>query len=132
MAWGDVLNKWLHDREYKASNGKIYIIHCDPYGSYSVVNPSEDIDYNAFYGGCESYEKCINELEKQISSDAADAKRIAELKKAFEESGRKQNFAEPAEVDTLISLTEKKIIRRCRRPQCHGCKLGWICPKFWA
>ena len=60
------------------------------------------------------------------------APRITELKQAFEASGRKYNSAEPCEVETLLTLTEKKIIQQCRRPQCHGCKLGWICPKFWA
>ena len=58
--------------------------------------------------------------------------RITELKQAFEASGRKYNSAEPNEVDSLLTLTEKKIIQQCRRPQCHGCKLGWICPKFWS
>ena len=58
--------------------------------------------------------------------------RIPELKQAFEASGRKHNIAEPDEVETLLTLTEKKIIQQCRRPKCHGCKLGWICPKFWS
>ena len=64
--------------------------------------------------------------EKQV------APRIKELKQAFEASGRKYNSAEPSEVEELLTLTEKKIIQQCRRPKCHGCKLGWICPKFWS
>ena len=64
--------------------------------------------------------------EKQV------APRIQELKQAFEASGRKYNSAEPNEVEELLTLTEKKIIQQCRRPKCHGCKLGWICPKFWS
>ncbi len=58
--------------------------------------------------------------------------RIQELQTAYESSGRKENFAEASEVETLLTLTEKKIIQQCRRPKCHGCKLGWICPKFWS
>ena len=57
--------------------------------------------------------------------------RIKELKQAFEASGSKYNSAEPDEVEKLLTLTEKKIIQQCRRPKCHGCKLGWICPKYW-
>ena len=58
--------------------------------------------------------------------------RIKELKDLFEVSGRKQNFADSSELDSLLNLTEKKIIQQCRRPQCHGCKMGWICPKYWS
>lgn len=70
--------------------------------------------------------------ERQREQEQKVAARIKELKQAFEASGRKYNSAEPCEVETLLTLTEKKIIQQCRRPQCHGCKLGWICPKFWA
>ena len=56
----------------------------------------------------------------------------AELKEAFEKSGRRHNSAEPEEVEALLTLTEKKIIQQCRRPKCNGCKLGWICPKYWS
>ena len=59
--------------------------------------------------------------------------RITELKQAFEASGRKQNYADPSEIDRLkLTLTEKKIMQQCKRPKCNGCKLGWICPKFWS
>lgn len=59
-------------------------------------------------------------------------KRIRELKEAFEKSGRRYNSVDTEEVETLLTLTAKKIIQQCRRPKCHGCKLGWICPKFWS
>lgn len=62
----------------------------------------------------------------------ARSNRIQELKDAFEKSGRSHNSAAPEEVETLLTLTEKKIIQQCRRPKCHGCKLGWICPKYWS
>ena len=71
-------------------------------------------------------EEEYRQRERQVAS------RITELKQAFEASGRKYHSAEPNEVEELLTLTEKKIIQQCRRPQCHGCKLGWICPKFWA
>ena len=138
----DFIKAALQDEKdfvYNASNGKSYKIYKDNrYGDYSI----DDAFYE--YIGCSplfpiryrSRRECIEAIEEQLKPIEELKKvknlRIAELKKAFEESGRKQNFAEPAEVDTLISLTEKKIIQQCRRPQCHGCKLGWICPKFWA
>lgn len=57
--------------------------------------------------------------------------RVRELKEAFEKAGRRENFADPSEIDALdLTLTEKKIMQQCRRPKCHGCKLGWVCPKF--
>ena len=76
--------------------------------------------------GKQEAEEEHRQWEKQV------APRIKELKQAFEASGRKCNSAEPNEVEQLLTLTEKKIIQQCRRPKCHGCKLGWICPKFWS
>lgn len=77
--------------------------------------------------------KCKQEAEEEHRQwERQVTPRITELKQAFETSGRKYNSAEPNEVDSLLTLTEKKIIQQCRRPQCHGCKLGWICPKFWS
>ena len=77
--------------------------------------------------------KCKQEAEEEHRQwERQVTPRITELKQAFEASGRKYNSAEPNEVDSLLTLTEKKIIQQCRRPQCHGCKLGWICPKFWS
>lgn len=72
----------------------------------------------------ENNERLIQEGERQHLA------RIQELKRAFEASGRKENYAETSEVETLLNLTEKKIIQQCHRPKCLGCKLGWICPKF--
>ncbi len=71
---------------------------------------------------------------REAAREAAIArpKRIRELKEAFEKSGRRHNSAEPEDVETLLTLTAKKIIQQCRRSKCHGCKLGWICPKYWA
>ena len=76
----------------------------------------------------------VEQHAREAAQEAAIArpKRIRELKEAFEKSGRRHNSAEPEEVETLLTLTEKKIIQQCRRPKCHGCKLGWICPKYWS
>lgn len=81
-------------------------------------------------------EKAFREADEaeRRAKEAAIARpiRIRELKEAFEKSGRRHNSAEPEEVEALLTLTEKKIIQQCRRPKCHGCKLGWICPKYWS
>jgi hypothetical protein len=66
----------------------------------------------------------------QAEAERVRLSRIQELKQAFEETGFTENFAETSEVETLLTLTEKKIVQQCHRSQCHGCKLGWICPKF--
>jgi len=81
----------------------------------------------------EEHQAAVKKMqESEEERQALRSVRISELKQAFEASGRKQNFAEPDEAETLLTLTEKKIIQQCRRPHCHGCKLGWICPKFWS
>ena len=81
----------------------------------------------------EEHQAAVKKMEEsEEERQALRSVRISELKQAFEASGRKQNFAEPGEAETLLTLTEKKIIQQCRRPHCHGCKLGWICPKFWS
>lgn len=57
--------------------------------------------------------------------------RIAELKHEFENSSRKQNFADPSEIEALLTLPEKKIIQKCTRNRpCERCSLGFVCPKF--
>lgn len=57
--------------------------------------------------------------------------RIAELKHAFESSSRKQNFADPSEIEALLTLPEKKIIQQCSRNRpCERCPLGYVCPKY--
>ncbi len=78
-------------------------------------------------------EKRLARAERRAREAAiARSNRIQELKDAFEKSGHSHNSAAPEEVETLLTLTEKKIIQQCRRPKCHGCKLGWICPKYWS
>ncbi len=91
----------------------------------------------------EKNERELKAFEMRMAKEAEEARkeaeranterlaRIKELKQAFEASGQKFNSADPDEVETLLTLTEKKIIQQCRRPKCHGCKLGWICPKYW-
>ena len=76
----------------------------------------------------EEYQQAIKAAREAA---IARPRRIRELKDAFEKSGQRHNSAEPEEVESLLTLTEKKIIQQCRRPKCHGCKLGWICPKYW-
>ncbi len=90
----------------------------------------EDMPRDSFAEQLEKRKQKAEEEHRQRERQVAS--RITELKQAFEASGRKYNSAEPCEVETLLTLTEKKIIQQCRRPKCHGCKLGWICPKFWA
>ena len=128
--------------EYKASNGEIFIIHHLPDYTWQVeksylshVAEGQPFLY-PFIIKVSSASECITAIEQRIEDKRKEmeqrANRIAELKQAFEESGRKKSFADPSELDTLLNLTEKKIIQQCRRPQCHGCKMGWICPKFWS
>ena len=89
--------------------------------------------------------RLFDEREKRVALDSARAqereheyneyikrheKRLKELKNAYEASGRTENIANPDEIDVFCSLTEKRIIQQCRRQKCHGCKMGWICPKF--
>ena len=81
-------------------------------------------------------EQYIREMREQSARrkaqvDSANCARRQKLRRLFEEAGRKQNFAEDGEVDTLLSLTEKKIIQQCRRKHCRGCKLGYVCPKYY-
>ena len=57
-------------------------------------------------------------------------KRIKELKEKFVASGEKQNFADTDEVGNLLQPAELDIIKHCQRQKCHGCSLGWICPKY--
>ena len=74
-----------------------------------------------------------NNIQESLKREQFVKNRRQELMQAFEHSGRKENFADPSEIDSLnLTLTEKRIMQHCKRAQCHGCKLGWICPKFWA
>ncbi len=85
---------------------------------------------------CKSFieSKILEEKRIRLSEEKEKKRlqRIEELKQAYEASGRKKNIADVSEMEDLLSLTEKKTIQQCRRPQCHGCKLGWICPKAWS
>lgn len=69
-----------------------------------------------------------------LSDDEYDKRmnRIIELKQAFEKSGYSQNQATSSDMDTLLFITELKIIQQCRRSKCNKCKLGWICLKYMA
>ncbi len=118
---------------YTASDGTVYEIEFS-HGYYRILlrgsrwfyEEDGELDFD-------SVAECKKYIEAVTNEPIRIANRIAELKDAFEKSGREQNFADPAEIDDLdLSLTEKKIMQQCRRPKCHGGKLGWICPKFWS
>lgn len=144
--------------KYKASNGQVFFIehflgtdwHIREItdAGYGVDNYFSSITATS-YSGCvawieneikekeESRAKAKEREEERRAQEEAYFKkisdRVTELKQAFEESGRKQNYADPSEIDNLnLTLTEKKIMQQCKRPKCNGCKLGWICPKFWS
>ncbi|MGI5923156.1 MAG: hypothetical protein ACOX9E_04355 [Lentisphaeria bacterium] len=84
------------------------------------------------YAPRDNIDECKLIIGRRIQEKAERIMRIKNLKEAFEASGRKKNAANPDEVETLLTLTEKKIVQQCKRPHCRGCKLGWICPKFWS
>ena len=137
--------------KYKASNGQVFIIKHFMGTSWDITEITD-----AGYGvgndpriiTATSYSGCVAWIENEIEERRAIAEerraqeeayvkkisdRVTELKQAFEESGRKQNYADPSEIDKLnLTLTEKKIMQQCKRPKCNGCKFGWICPKFWS
>lgn len=132
--------------KYNASNGQVFFINHDG-GTYWTISQfitdtvctSVTIQTSTSSSGCVAcIENVIKKTEgrrfvsvESIAQQITD--RVAELKQAFEASGRKQNYADPSEMDNLnLTLTEKKIMQQCKRPKCNGCKLGWICPKFWS
>lgn len=144
--------------QYTASNGDNYEIWSDFEGFYHIKkygDGSSDIIEASDLDECKH---CIEQIIKEEAKVEEERKerekerekewkerekerekkrneiqsRIDHLKEAFEASGRKENAANSDEVETLLTLTEKKIIQQCKRPHCHGCKLGWICPKFWS
>ena len=134
------------DNCYRASNGQEFYLgdedgdHKDGWWiletAYSHIKDGQPVLPKELWIDANTFSECKNGIEKRIEEKRQKrlqrAKRIAELKQAFEESGRKQNFADPSELDDLLTLTEKKIVQQCRRTQCHGCRMGWICPKFWS
>ena len=131
--------------EYKASNGQVFFINHDWRMGWTISQFTDDA-YISCIITATSYSECVACIENVIKKTEGGrfvsvgsiesqkiTDRVTELKQAFEASGRKQNYADPSEMDNLnLTLTEKKIMQQCKRPKCNGCKLGWICPKFWS